>query len=26
MTDWTARATQRADVLDAIATLSETYN
>jgi len=26
MTDWTARATQRADVLDAIVTLSETYN
>ena len=26
MTDWTARATERADVLDAIATLSETYN
>lgn len=26
MTDWTARATQRADVLNAIATLSETYN
>jgi hypothetical protein len=26
MTDWTARATQRADVLDAIATLSETFN
>lgn len=26
LTDWTARATQRADVLDAIATLSETYN
>jgi hypothetical protein len=26
MTDWIARATQRADVLDAIATLSETYN
>lgn len=26
MTDWTAQATERADVLDAIATLSETYN
>lgn len=26
LTDWTARATQRADVLNAIATLSETYN
>ncbi|WP_281981103.1 hypothetical protein [Thalassorhabdomicrobium marinisediminis] len=26
MTDWTARATERADVLDAIAALSETYN
>lgn len=26
LTDWTARATLRADVLDAIATLSETYN
>lgn len=26
MKDWTARATQRADVLDAIATLSETFN
>lgn len=26
ITDWTARAQQRADVLDAIATLSETYN
>lgn len=26
MTDWTAQATERADVLDAVATLSETYN
>ena len=26
MTDWTARATERAQVLDAISTLSETYN
>lgn len=26
MTDWTARAQARSDVLDAIATLSETYN
>ncbi|SMX41127.1 COG4223 family protein [Octadecabacter ascidiaceicola] len=26
MTDWTASATERADVLDAISTLSETYN
>ncbi|MBU2992349.1 hypothetical protein Q4555_09435 [Octadecabacter sp. 1_MG-2023] len=26
LTDWTARATERADVLNAIATLSETYN
>lgn len=26
LTDWTARATERADVLDAIATLSETFN
>ena len=26
MTDWTARATERAHVLDAISTLSETYN
>mgnify|MGYP000212244811 FL=1 len=26
MTDWTARATERSDVLDAIASLSETYN
>lgn len=26
LTDWTALATERADVLDAIATLSETYN
>lgn len=26
LTDWTARATMRADVLDAIASLSETYN
>jgi hypothetical protein len=26
LTDWTAQATERADVLDAIATLSETYN
>jgi hypothetical protein len=26
MTDWTARATQRANALDALVTLSETYN
>ena len=26
MTDWTARATERAEVLNAISTLSETYN
>jgi len=26
LTDWTARASERSDVLDAIATLSETYN
>lgn len=26
LTDWTAQATERADVLDALATLSETYN
>ena len=26
LTDWTARATERADVLNAIASLSETYN
>ena len=26
MVDWTAQATERADVLDAVATLSETYN
>ncbi|MDC0116260.1 hypothetical protein OAH97_02140, partial [Octadecabacter sp.] len=26
MTDWTAQATERADVLNAISTLSETYN
>ena len=26
MTDWTTQATERADVLDAVATLSETYN
>ena len=26
MTDWTARATERANALDAISTLSETYN
>ncbi|MDG1408142.1 MAG: hypothetical protein P8Q50_10010 [Octadecabacter sp.] len=26
MTDWTAQATERADILDAVATLSETYN
>lgn len=26
MTDWTAQATERADVLDAVAALSETYN